>query len=167
MNKNMAKQLRIALVAPIAACALAIGAPTIALAAGPDSPAQVTSSNDMRSGGDDVRVGKTQARIKHLHDLLKITPDQEAQWNNVALVMLNNASAVDDAIKDRAQKAKSMNAVDDLLSYQAIVAAHADGLKNLASAFSPLYSAMPEPQQKNADAVFGHRIEASKLKSHG
>ncbi len=164
MKTSMTNKLRAALIAPIAACVFAIGAPSVALAA--DSPAQVASSSDVGSGGDAVRARKTEARIKHLHDLLKITSEQEAQWSSVAQVMLDNAAAVDGAIKDRAQKAKNINAVDDLLSYQAIVAAHADGLKKLATAFAPLYSVMPEQQQKNADAVFGHRIEASKLKSH-
>jgi periplasmic protein CpxP/Spy len=168
MKTNMANYLRAALVAPIAACALAIGTPSFAQAAGPNnSPAQVMSSNDAHPGGDDVRERKTEARIKHLHDLLKITSEQEGQWSSVAQVMQDNASAVDDAFKDRTQKASSMNAVDDLLSYQAIVAAHADGLKKFADAFTPLYSAMPAPQQKNADAVFSHRIEEAKSKAHG
>jgi len=165
MKPSMANKLRAALIASIAAGALGIGAPSTALAAGLDSPAQVTSK-DVRSGGGDVRVHKTEARIKHLHDLLKITSEQEAQWSSVAQVMLDNASAIEGAIQDRGQKATSLNAVDDLLSYQAIVAAHAEGLKKLAAAFAPLYSVMPELQQKNADAVFGRRIEASKQKSH-
>jgi hypothetical protein len=78
--------------------------------------------------------------------------------------MLDNASAVDSAIRDRVAKSGSMTAIDDLRSYQAIVQTHAEGLKKLAGAFTPLYSAMPEAQQRNADAVFGHRITASKLK---
>ncbi len=163
MKMTMANTLRAALIAPVAACVLAIGTPSLALAA--DSPVSVTSPNDVRIGGGDLRARKTEDRVKHLHDLLKITSEQEAQWSGVAQVMLDNASVVDGAMKDRDQKAKSMNAVDDLLSYQAIVAAHAEGLKKLATAFAPLYSQMPELQQKNTDAVFGHRIEAAKRKS--
>ena len=104
--------------------------------------------------------------IKHLHDQLKITADQESQWSNVAQVMLDNAAAMDSAMQDRAQKAATMTAVDDLASYQAIVAAHADGLKKLQAAFAPLYAAMPAAQQKTADAVFGHHT-ASRLRAHG
>ena len=108
-----------------------------------------------------------EARIKHLHDQLKITADQEAQWKDVAQVMLDNASAIDSAVKDRVRMATGMTAIDDLKSYGAIVDAHADGIKKLAVVFAPLYSAMPEGQQKNADAVFGHRTEPAKLRTHG
>jgi hypothetical protein len=107
-----------------------------------------------------------ETRIKHLHDLLKITSAQDAQWQDVAQVMLDNASAIDSAIKDRVRMTKGMTAIDDLKSYEAIVDAHAQGIKKLAIAFKPLYTSMPEAQQKNADAVFGHRTEPSKLKTH-
>ncbi len=108
----------------------------------------------------------TARHIKHLHDQLKITPDEESQWGNVAQVMLDNAAAMDSAMKDRAGKVGTMTAVEDLDSYQAIVAAHADGLKKLEAAFAPLYAAMPAAQQKVADAVFGHRT-AARLHAHG
>ena len=129
--------------------------------------AQSTSAGEAQPGGSHVRSEGPKDRIKHLHDLLKITPNQEALWSGVARVMLENASAIDGAIKDRVKNAKSMNAVDDLNSYQSIAAAHAAGLKKLANAFAPLYSAMPEAQQKNADVVFGHRTNPSKLKPRG
>ena len=54
---------------------------------------------------------------------------------------------------------KGMTAIDDLQSYEAIVDAHAQGIKKLAIAFKPLYASMPEAQQKNADLVFSHRTE--------
>jgi hypothetical protein len=46
------------------------------------------------------------------------------------------------------------------------VEAHAEGIKKLVIAFKPLYEAMPEAQQKHADAVFAHRTEPSRLKKH-
>ncbi len=54
--------------------------------------------------------------------------------------------------------AQPMTALDDILSYEA-VAAHASGLKTLAAAFAPLYSAMPPAQQKTADLMFGQRMK--------
>lgn len=158
-------QTRLAFIATVAACGIMIGNPSgVLAAAGQSSPAPI---GNMKPASTAIRSENVEDRIKHLHDQLKITPQQEAQWSNVAQVMLDNASAVDGAIKDRIAKAAGMTAIDDLRSYQAIVQTHADGLKKLAAAFTPLYSAMPEAQQKNADAVFGHRTSASKLKTHG
>jgi periplasmic protein CpxP/Spy len=105
-------------------------------------------------------------RVTHLHDQLGITADQEVQWTSVASVMLDNASAVDVAIKERVRMTKGMTAIDDLKSYEAIVEAHADGIKKLAVAFKPLYDAMPVEQQKHADAVFARRTGPAKVKSH-
>jgi periplasmic protein CpxP/Spy len=107
-----------------------------------------------------------ETRIKHLHDQLQITAGEESQWHTVAQVMLNNASAINDAVQDRVRMSKTMTAMNDLKSYEAIVDAHADGIKKLATAFAPLYAAMPEAQQKHADAVFGRRTEPSQLKAH-
>lgn len=157
MKSALTGQVRLALIASAAVCAIAIGSPSNTLAAGATS----TSADQTRHGGS------VESRIKDLHDQLRITPEQEAQWSGVAQVMLDNSSAIESAIQDRAQKAKSMSAVDDLLSYQAIAATHAEGLKKFAAIFAPLYSAMPEAQQKNADAVFAHRTESSKMKTHG
>ncbi|MEI9991165.1 MAG: Spy/CpxP family protein refolding chaperone [Rhizomicrobium sp.] len=155
MKIHLSAKARLALLSSVAVCVLAMGSP--ALAAGPTAPCTAHADHD--------RASSVARRIKHLHDQLKITPDQEAQWGQIAQVMMDNASAVDSAVQARAQKTGSMSAVDDLLSYQAIVVAHAEGLKKLAAAFAPLYAAMPEAQQKNADAVFGHRT-ASRLRAH-
>jgi protein CpxP len=164
MKTHLANQARLTFIASIAACAIVICGPFSTLAAAQDSS---TPQRNTQSASNHIRNESAEDRIKHLHDQLKITPEQEAQWSNVARVMLDNASAVDKAIKDRIATAASMTAIDDLRSYQAIVQTHADGLKKLAAAFMPLYSAMPEAQQRNADAVFGHRTNASKLKTHG
>ena len=106
-------------------------------------------------------------RIKSLHDRLKITAAEEPQWAAVAQAIRDNAQAVGELIGERREKAGTMNAVDDLRSYQAIAEAHAAGTAKLVSAFEPLYAAMPPDQQKNADAVFAktkHRPAAKKKK---
>ncbi len=151
-----------ALVASLVLCVFA-SISTCAMAA-ETTPAATTRSGPVKAKIAEGNMPET--RIKHLHDGLKITSDQESQWNDVAQVMLANASAIDGAVKDRARMSKGMTAIDDLKSYEAIVEAHADGIKKLAVAFAPLYSSMPEGQQKNADAVFGHRTRPSKLKTH-
>ena len=157
MTNRASKKIHLTLLASFAICVAVAGASTGASAA--DSAPSSAMAHAMPMAGPETR-------IKHLHDLLKITSAQDAQWHDVAQVMLDNASAVDSAIKDRVRMAKGMTAIDDLQSYEAIVDAHAQGIKKLAIAFKPLYESMPEAQQKNADAVFGHRTEPSKLKTH-
>ena len=108
------------------------------------------------AGHRDVNI---ESRIKGLHDKLKITKDEEAQWAPVAQVMRDNAAATRAAFKERDDKKATMTAVDDIRSFQAITADRAQGLQKLADAFAPLYAAMPSPQQKIADAVFGHKAD--------
>jgi periplasmic protein CpxP/Spy len=94
-------------------------------------------------------------RITDLHAALKITPDEEKSWNGVAQAMRENAAAMDKLVAtNRTTPPQSMSAVDDLKTYQQFAQAHVDGLKNLISAFSTLYNAMPDAQKKVADEVF-------------
>jgi protein CpxP len=94
-------------------------------------------------------------RITALHAALKITPDEEKTWNNVAQAMRENATAMDTLVaSNRTTAPHGMSAVDDLKTYQKVAQAHVDGLKNLISAFSTLYDGMPDAQKKVADEVF-------------
>lgn len=112
-----------------------------------------------------------EARIKDLHAKLKITPDEEAAWNDVATAMRDSENNVSDLIKDRHQNATTMTAVDDMQSYQKITQAHADGLGKVIAAFTKLYDMMPDDQKKNADKVFGsfegheHGMHSTKAES--
>ncbi len=105
-------------------------------------------------------------RITDLHAALQITPTEEAQWNAVAQAMRENAAAMDKLVAaNRTTPPQNMTAVQDLQAYQQVAQAHVDGLKNLISAFSDLYGAMPDAQKKVADQVFltsGHGTPASK-----
>jgi periplasmic protein CpxP/Spy len=106
------------------------------------------------------RVDRTEERIKKLHETLKITPEQEDLWKAFIQVMRDNAKTMDEMSIARAEKAKSMNALEDLKSYSEIVQAHADGLNKYVSAFEPLYASMSDEQKKNADLMFrggGHK----------
>jgi protein CpxP len=94
-------------------------------------------------------------RINALHASLQITPAEETQWNGVAQAMRENAAAMDKLTAEkRTSPPQNMTAVDDLKTYQLFAQAHVDGLKNLTSAFSTLYEAMPDAQKKVADQVF-------------
>ena len=113
------------------------------------APPQTKETPSSRSHGDRV-----EARIKDLHQKLKITPAQESQWNEFAQVMRENAKAVDAVLKERSENLHAMNAVEDLRSYERLADAHADGLKKLVPAFETLYNTMSADQKKTADAVF-------------
>lgn len=94
-------------------------------------------------------------RITNLHAALKITPEQEKQWNGVAQAMRENAATMDKLVASkRTEPPQNMTAIDDLKTYQRFAQAHVDGLKSLIASFGTLYDAMPATQQKIADRVF-------------
>jgi len=99
------------------------------------------------------------AGLRRLHDQLGIAPAQEELWNPVVAAMQESARLTAAAMQARRDMAQPMAALDDILSYEAVAAAHASGLKTLAAAFAPLYTAMPLAQQKTADTVFGQRMK--------
>ena len=126
-------------------------------------PAASSPSAAPKPGSTDY----VEARIKSLHDQLKITPAQEQQWSAVAQAMRDSAKATGALIAERSKKAKSMSAVDDLQSYQAIAKAHLDGINKLVPAFQALYAAMPDAQKKIADSVFARRPTRPAAKQSG
>src|SRR5579862_2168079 len=93
---------------------------------------------------------RVEARIKSLHDALHITAAQEPQWQAVADVMRDNAMTTGTLIKDRAAKAKTMTAIDDLHTYEAIADAHAAGVRKVTAAFETLYASLSDTQKKAA-----------------
>lgn len=117
--------------------------------AAPATPQSTTRPRARRS-----RRGGVEARIADLHNRLKITAAQEDQWKQVADVMRQNSAAVEATVKERAQNAKTMNAMQNLESYQKIAQAHEQGIEKLIPAFQKLYDSMPDAQKKTADEVF-------------
>jgi len=126
----------------------ASGAIQLAQAAAPQSSAGAGATTE----GKEETV---EQRITNLHAALKITPEQEAKWKDVAQDMRENAAAMDKLIAEtRATPPQNMTAVADLKMYQKFAQAHVDGLKNLLSHFEAFYAAMPDAQKKIADEVF-------------
>ena len=74
--------------------------------------------------------------------------------NQFAQVMRDNAQHMRQAADDRANKLKTMNASDNMLSYAQLAMQHAQDVQNLATAFQPLYAALSPDQQKTADVMF-------------
>ncbi len=107
-----------------------------------------------------TRVESVDDRIADLHKKLRITPDQEALWNDVAQAMRTNGQKMHDSYAERSAKLSSMTAIDDLHSYEMIAEEHAEGLKLLVPAFEALYAKMSPMQQKHADRVFAQQQQA-------
>lgn len=132
-----------------------------------DTTASPNASSAMMVKADarhDMRVEK---HIKELHAKLKITPDEESQWDAVVKVMHDNATELDQEIDKRKANISTATAIDDLNAYADIAQAHADGVRKLSEAFSPLYASMPDDQKKVADEVFLHRMNKGMNKHKG
>ena len=99
-------------------------------------------------------VEQTEARIKQLQGALKITEAQEGLWNNLTQVMRENAKDMDALTKDRAENAKTMNAVEHLKFHSQITEAHLNQLKKFIPSFEALYASMSDEQKKITDTIF-------------
>jgi LTXXQ motif family protein len=97
---------------------------------------------------------RVSARIKYLHDRLRITPAQEPAWGKVAQVMRENARNEAPLLKERLRSAQSADAPDNLGAYEKLGEAQLDGLKRFVAAFQALYGGLSPAQKKIADSIF-------------
>ena len=102
---------------------------------------------------------RVERRIKELHGQLQITPAEEPQWNEFAQAMRENARDMDQAFVQRAQQFPTMNAVQNMQSYEQLSEDHAQRVQKLVPAFQKLYDAMPDEQKRVADQVFRANAE--------
>jgi hypothetical protein len=103
-------------------------------------------------------------RITELHKKLHITEAQKTQWDALAQVMRDNAQAMVDLQKQRAESAKSLNAVEVVKSYGSVIEAHAAGMKKFIPAFEAVYNSLSDAQKKIADSLFRSRARAAAKK---
>jgi len=115
-----------------------------------DTSAATAPATTEPAPSDSSRV---EARIKELHNRLHITAAQQTQWDNLVQVMRDNANAMYDLEKQRAQNVSDMTAVDAVKSYQEVIQAHEAGMAKFVPAFEALYESMSDSQKKIADAV--------------
>jgi hypothetical protein len=109
---------------------------------------------------------QVQQHISQLRTQLRITSTQDAQWNQFAQVMQQNADNMHAALEQRGAQLNTMNAVQDMQSYAHLAQVHAEDMQHLAAAFQSLYDAMTPAQQQNADNVFRSRA-MNRAASHG
>ena len=127
--------------------AMLLGSPARAQDAAPSVPAQ--AARPERGGAVQVK-----RRIAGLQRRLKITPEEQPQWDAFAAVMRQNAAHIESLQHDRAEKVATMSAPEDMRSYAEVARAHADDLQRLATAFDMLYAAMTPEQKATADRTF-------------
>ena len=99
-------------------------------------------------------VGQAEVRIKQLKNALNITEEQKELWENLTLVMRENAKDMDALTKERAEETKTMNAVEHLKFHRQITKAHMDQLEKLIPPFEAFYSSMSDKQMKITDTIF-------------
>jgi hypothetical protein len=143
---------------PAAAWAQSSQSPTPQAATPPPPAAAASPMADHPVPGKNAEE-RVEHRIKELHAQLRITAAEEPQWNQFAEVMRDNARSMDEIFRERAQGFESMNALQNMQSYEKIAQAHAQDLEKLVPAFQKLYDAMPDQQKQLADQVFRANAE--------
>jgi hypothetical protein len=108
------------------------------------------SSTDVRTSA----VEYTEAQIKQLQGVLKITDAQKELWDNLTQVMRENAKEMDALTKARHENIRTMNAVEQMKFRLQISQAHLDQLKKFIPPFEALYDSMTDQQKKNTDTIF-------------
>jgi hypothetical protein len=145
---------------------LALPAAVLAQPASAAPPAAASSATTSQPAQGKSMEERVEAHIKQLHTQLQITPAEQSQWDKFAQVMRDSARDMDRAFMERAQQYKTMNAVQNMQSYEQIAEAHAKHLQKLVPAFDNLYNAMPEQQKKLTDQVFRANAEQHAARSH-
>ena len=140
------------------AASLAPLAQTFAQAA---PPAPQAAPAMPRHGHDWSPSRHVEGRIAYLKAELKITPQQEAAWTQVADAMRANAHDADALVaqmRSQRDSGQKPNAVQRLELRGRFAALRAQSNDRLLAAFRPLYASLTPDQQQAADHLLGgHR----------
>src|ERR1700737_5570678 len=137
----------------------ALLAPSIGFAqsAAPTPPiAAPPSSSSAPSAATQAAVDQ---RIRTLQSQLGITEAQMPLWDAFAQAMRDNAAATDALFTQRAGAVATMNATDNMHSYEPIARAYADNTERLATAFDSLYASLTDTQKQAADTLSRSRAQ--------
>ena len=96
-----------------------------------------------------------EGRIAFLKAQLKITPAQEAQWQQVEAAMRDNAKTLDQTNTTARQNRGNMDAVQRLELREQFATVRADNDARLLTAFKPLYASLSPEQQQMANQLVG------------
>jgi hypothetical protein len=145
----------------IAAMTASLLLPAVAMPAGAYAQTETPAAGQAAPNKPQARAPKpvsaaerVEQHITDLHARLRITPAQQAEWDQFAQVMRENAANMNQALEQRGSGFASLNAAENMQSYAQIAQQHAQDMQKLATAFQALYGAMSDDQKKNADTVF-------------
>lgn len=110
-------------------------------------------------GGGGSPTQRVEHQIEQMRRTLKITPQQEPQWQALAKVMRENAANMEALFKQRAAHFDQMTALESLQSYERIAEAHVTNMQRLIPAFSAVYQSLSPEQRKAADNAFRYQQE--------
>jgi hypothetical protein len=99
-------------------------------------------------------VELTEDRIKMLQSALKISEPQQVLWNNLTVVMRENAKDMDVLTMVRAENPKVMSAVEHLKFHAQTTEAHLAQQKRFIPPFEALYTSMSDEQKQITDTIF-------------
>lgn len=131
------------------ASALAQTAPGASTAAGA-STAPAKQSRPSATKPQD----RVEQRIRDLHAKLHITAEQQAQWDQFAQVMRDNAARMHTTIEAQRTKVTTMTALEKMELYARIAEEHAQDVAKLVATFRPLYASLSDQQKRAADQMF-------------
>ena len=118
-----------------------------------DSPAM--QSQARHHAGPRMLPGQlVDGRIAFFKAELKITPNQETQWQPVATALRQNANALDEAINGARQQRGTMDAVQRLTVREQFDKVRSENDERLLAAFKPLYASLSPEQQQIANQLF-------------
>jgi hypothetical protein len=135
---------------------LPLGISAATAAAGDGATLQLAQAGPGRGGAAPAPQGggaDIERQISDLKRQLKITPQQEPQFNAFAEVMRNNAKELDALMQQR--PAGQPNAVEELKRFAQFTETQAAGMKRLVPAMQALYDSLSDPKKKTADQVLG------------
>ena len=145
----------LALVAALAGTAGLSTLPALAQTAAPQAQDQAREHQGRHREHSAAR--HIDGRIAYLKAELKITPQQEPQFERVAQAMREDAAARDQAMqKLRADRGQPKNAVERLELRQQFAAQRAQQSQRFLDAFKPLYASLSDDQKKAADEMLTH-----------
>jgi uncharacterized membrane protein YdfJ with MMPL/SSD domain len=135
----------------------AVSLPAGAFAQTPSAAPSATAKPTAPASKAPSAADRVEQRIVQLHTQLHITPAQQAQWDQFAQVMRDNAKGMDQILDQRGASLASMTAPENMQSYAQIAQQHSQDMQKLSGAFQTLYSSLSDEQKKNADEVFRMR----------
>lgn len=139
----------------LAPAAAAAPSPDKVAAAQDATPPPASSGTPAQHGhGKASAFDPVAARIRYLHDRLRITPTQEPLWNKLAQVLRENAAAVAPLANERLHPTPDRTAVETLGLYQKLGEVQMAGLNKFVAAFQALYDVLSAHQKKIADVLF-------------